>query len=954
MSDATDLRERLVGRGTESDRLASAGTGAAAGTHTARLLVGPPGIGKSALLDAFCAGVPAGVRTARARGRERTSDISFAVVRDLFRDLVPGDATEDPDLFEGGARWSVSALDEGSAGAEPDNLYPVLHGLYWLTANLTARSPLVLVVDDLQWCDDASLAFVGFLLRRSVGLPLGVVLASRTDGAGALPERLAEVGAQVGAALTEVRPLDRSGVGRLAAARSGGGAGGAGGTVPELPQAPLLDALTEASGGNPLLVEQLVAELGPATGEGATDRVHRLGREVIDSLVERHVFDAPPHVRAVASAVAVVGAEQTAVLATLSGVPAGSVVEAVGTLARTEVFAPDRSDFRHDLLRSAVLRGLPGDELDDLRRRGARVLSDAGRPAEVVAAVLLVLPGAGEPWMIDVLLEAADAAAHRGARPAVARYLEPVVAARPGDIGVRTRLAAALGQNEPERAVAHLRDALDRAADLPSRAQVAVQLAMTSLAVQQAPRAVRVLEDVLDTMDRELPSDPGPGATELRTHVEAALLVVGLDEKKTVAATIDRMGRMATPAGRTPAERQKLAMMTVTRAMDGEDAPATVDLARRVLLVDEATLGGWAVLASSLVLRLADEVDESTAVLDRLVAQSREQASAWTYSLAVGTRATNHVVVGDLAEGEADARTALDIAEQEAWRGNTVVPRIALANVRHLQGDPEAALALLDGIVRPRLEDFAWEYHDYLMARAGATADTGDTDWALATYRRCGDSLEAAGIANPVLAPWWLHAAVLLAGSGRAHEAHGIVERGADRARRWGTARGRGLALVARGVVTPGRGGTDLLGEAVAVLEGSPARTELILAHHLLGRAMLDAEYPEAAREELRQAATLAARCGALRAATAARELLVQAGGRMRPPTGSPLDPLTSAERRVVALAAEGARNREIAEALFVTLRTVEVHLTSAFRKLGVPDRAALAGIVGAARTRLG
>ncbi len=944
MSDATDRGVRLVGRGSESAWLASAGAGAAAGAHVVRLLVGPPGIGKSALLDHLCAEVPAGVRTVRARGRERTCDISFAVVRELFGDLVADAVPVDPELFEGGARWSAAALDEPSSDPGPDNLYPVLHGLYWLTVNLTARAPLVLVVDDLQWCDDASLAFLGFLLRRSAGLPLAVVLASRTDGAGALPERLAEIRTQVGAAVTEVRPLDRSGVGRLAAAR------GAGPTGAEAPQVPFVDALTEASGGNPLLVEQLVAELGPVTGDDATERIHRLGREVVDGLVERHVFDAPSHVRAVAAAVAVVGAEQTTVLATLSGVPAGSVVDAVATLVRTEVFAPDRSDYRHDLLRSAVLRGLPGDELDDLRRRGARVLSDAGRPAEVVAAVLLVLPGAGEPWMVDVLLEAAAAAAHRGARPAVARYLEPVVAARPDDVGARIRLATALAQHEPDRAVAHLRVALDRAVDLPSRAQAAVALAMTSLAVQQAPRAVRVLQDLLDTMDRELPADPGPEATELRTHVEAALLVVGLDEKKTVAATIDRMGRMARPAGRTPAERQKLAMMTVTLAMDGDDAAAAVDLARRVLLVDEATLGGWAVLASSLVLRLADEVEESTAVLDRLVAQSREQASAWTYSLAVGTRATNHVVVGDLAEGEADARTALDIAEQEAWRGNTVVPTIALANVRQQQGDPEAALELLGGIVRPRLEDFAWEYHDYLMAFAGATADVGDVDRALATYRRCGDSLEAAGIANPVLAPWWVHAAVLLADSGRAHEAHGIVEGGADRAARWGTGRGRGLALLARGVVTAGPRGEDMLREAVAVLEGSPARTELILAHHLLGRAMLVSDHAEDAREQLRQAATLAARCGALRAARVARELLVQAGGRMRPPTGSPLDPLTGAERRVVALAAEGARNREIAEALFVTLRTVEVHLTSAFRKLGVTDRAALAGIVDAAR----
>ncbi|ANY10582.1 helix-turn-helix transcriptional regulator [Pseudonocardia sp. HH130630-07] len=946
MSDHSPGRRRLVGRDVESAWLAEALVAAAAGEPAVRLLVGRAGIGKSALLDQLCDTRPPGadVRLLRARGREQTADVSFAVVRDLFGPLGLGSGAGSPELLEGGARWSMSALAEDFAGADPDNVYPVLHGLYWLTVNLTTQAPLLVVVDDLQWCDDGSLAFLAFLLRRCAGLPLAVVLATRTDETGTLPARLAGIGGQIGVDVKQVRPLGRADIARLAVAR--------GPLDAEPLHADLLDALAEASGGSPLLVERLVAELGPVTREQATGRVHELGREVLDRLVERHVV--APDVAAVASAVAVVGAEATDVLASLSGVPAGSVKDAVDILVRTDVFAPGRTDFRHDLLRSAVLRRLPEDRLTELRRRGARVLSDAGRPAESVAAVLLALPEISEPWMADVLLEAATAAGHRGAQPAVARYLAPVLQARPHDVGVRMRLAAALGQTAPDEAVRQLREALDLAPDLPTRARVAVQLAMTSLAVQQAPEGARILQDVLDALDTAADTDSGPEATELRTHVEAALLVAGLDEKSTVAETIARLRRMSVPAGRTPAERQKLAMMTVAKAMEGDGADAAVEMARRVLLVDEATLGGWAVLASSLVLRLADEVEESTAVLDRLVTQSRRQASAWTYSLAIGTRSANQLLVGDLAGAEDDAQAALDVAEQEAWRGNTVVPTIALASVRHLQGSPEEALALLDGLSRPRLEDFAWEYHLYLMTRAGASADTGDVEVALALYRRCGQSLDAAGIANPMLAPWWAHAAVLLADTGRAAAARGMVELGEQSAARWGTARSRGLALIARGVITPGPGGPELLDEAVAVLENSPARMELILAYLRLGRAVLELGYPEAAREHLRHAATLAARCGALRAATAARELLVRAGGRMRRPTGSPLDPLTGAERRVVALAVDGARNREIAEALFITLRTVEVHLTSAFRKLGVADRAGLAQIVSGARVRRG
>ena len=141
MSDATDRGVRLVGRGSESAWLASAGAGAAAGSHVVRLLVGPPGIGKSVLLDGFCTEVPAGVRAARAHGRERTSDISFAVVRELFGALA-GAGPVDPALLEGGARWSAPALDEATAATSDSIMKPwsgeasAIRGSAWSTATL--------------------------------------------------------------------------------------------------------------------------------------------------------------------------------------------------------------------------------------------------------------------------------------------------------------------------------------------------------------------------------------------------------------------------------------------------------------------------------------------------------------------------------------------------------------------------------------------------------------------------------------------------------------------------------------------------------------------------------------------------------------------------------------------------------------------------------------------------
>jgi DNA-binding CsgD family transcriptional regulator len=94
----------------------------------------------------------------------------------------------------------------------------------------------------------------------------------------------------------------------------------------------------------------------------------------------------------------------------------------------------------------------------------------------------------------------------------------------------------------------------------------------------------------------------------------------------------------------------------------------------------------------------------------------------------------------------------------------------------------------------------------------------------------------------------------------------------------------------------------------------------------------------------------LAALCGAVALGDTARKLLVQAGGRIRILARTPLDSLTGSERRVTTMAAAGHSNRHIAEALFITLRTVETHLTSAYRKLGIAGRADLKALFAGSR----
>jgi DNA-binding CsgD family transcriptional regulator len=163
-------------------------------------------------------------------------------------------------------------------------------------------------------------------------------------------------------------------------------------------------------------------------------------------------------------------------------------------------------------------------------------------------------------------------------------------------------------------------------------------------------------------------------------------------------------------------------------------------------------------------------------------------------------------------------------------------------------------------------------------------------------------------------------------------------------ARSWGTPRAIGMALRTAGLAEGGERGLELLEEAAAVLEPSPARLEHARALVDLGAALRRANRRAAARDPLRRALDLADVCGAGPLAERARQELRAAGGRPRRPRVSGVDSLTASERRIAGLATDGLSTPEIAQALFITKKTVETHLGNVYRKLDIHSRAELAG----------
>ena len=194
---------------------------------------------------------------------------------------------------------------------------------------------------------------------------------------------------------------------------------------------------------------------------------------------------------------------------------------------------------------------------------------------------------------------------------------------------------------------------------------------------------------------------------------------------------------------------------------------------------------------------------------------------------------------------------------------------------------------------------------------------------------------------NPAAVDWRSQAAVAHAALGQRDAARALALEELALARRFGAPRALGIALRTLGVIGDE---LDHLEEAVDVLAASPARLEHARALADLGVALRHRRRIVEAREPLRHALDLAIRCGAAPLAERARAELLIAGARPRRPQLSGVDALTTNERRVAALAAEGRSNREIAQALYVSHKTVEKHLTAAYRKLGVGARQDLPG----------
>jgi DNA-binding CsgD family transcriptional regulator len=339
----------------------------------------------------------------------------------------------------------------------------------------------------------------------------------------------------------------------------------------------------------------------------------------------------------------------------------------------------------------------------------------------------------------------------------------------------------------------------------------------------------------------------------------------------------------------------------------------------------------------------ADELDDAVAVLDHAISNARARGSMPAVALASAFRAQAMLRRGAVLEAEADARTSLEVLDTELLGYCRPYVLSFAIDVLVELGRLDEAQQLL-ALAGPR-EQWPQLWQHILLAASEGRLLMAEGSFARAAevLIGCGQSFAPWQPRNPASAPWRSAAALALVAAGQREEALRLAQWELSHARRLDvTPRPLGLALRACGLVEGGEEGIELLTEAVAVLEQSTSRLEHARALVDLGAALRRSGSRVEARPKLREGLDAARRCGATPLAQRAWEELVAAGARPRGDAQAEGELLTPSELRVARLAADGRTNREIAQALFVSLRTVETHLTHVYQKLDIQSRSAL------------
>jgi DNA-binding CsgD family transcriptional regulator len=923
----------LLERERELELLSARLVDASCGHGSVVVVEGVAGIGKTALMTAVHGQARAnGFTTLAALSGELEQELPFSVVRQLFEPAVRSLT------LTGAARLSAPVFDDLRV-ADAATVGAVVHGLYWVCSDLAAECPLLLVIDDVHWVDGASLRFISYLARRITDIPVVLVLAGRpaTPGSGL---DLALGG------LTPVRlflqPLSEMAVGRL---------------VREILAVEADDAFcracAKASGGNPFLLAEGLRALSadgvrPVAAEAA--RVANLRPHTVSRAVLTRLAHLGPEATRLARALALLGpVENLHIAAALADLTTEQAAAAAEALAAEDIITRTRPiSLRHPLVRTVIYA-----DSTDLRRsiehkRAAALLASAGVSPDYLVPHLLATAPENDPRIVEQLRAAAASALGRGAPEIAAACLRRALAEPPdvGDrLGIMIEFAQALAMgNKPVEAADVLSSAADLVDDPFLRAELILQRAMTLFRAGHGTEVTACYDDVrriLRAREAEFLRRPG----------RLSLLVAGLAAMESPIGRIDLLERIP----RTDENTVRLIDSTLAfcfATSGARSADETFAAANRAAN-GELSVGpdAWILVNfASAAMSITDHHAEALDLLDRGIEIAQQHGDIGGYRYLCTLRSHSALYAGRLLEAEEAGRAALDLHEL------STMPEIQLAaavliDALVARGELAEAQAILSerGMERPVAVQMLID-HFVLMARARLRWRQNRLREALTDYGNCGTTLSEHGFTNPRFADWRADAAQVLFALGEVSEARKLAAENLELSHKFQAPGAIGIALRVNGLVGD-RDKLDSLAESVAILRTAGCGLELARSLTAQGAALRRAGHRSAALPVLREGLDLATRCGARPLADESRTELVAAGARPRRTALTGPDALTASELRVARLAAAEETNREIAQELFVSLRTVEVHLTNTYRKLGVQSRGQLATALAGAAT---
>ncbi len=956
---------------------------AAAGDGQLVVLEGAAGVGKSSLLRAAIdLARKRGLTVLAATGDEFEMDFGWGVVLQLLeRAIRQEDARGRAELLRGpaghaeallcgghgygdldgtdGADSSDEAVDsaevDGSAHETPAETWDVppaamRHALHWVVANLATRGPLLVTVDDLQWGDPPSVAFVAYLARRVHDLPIVLLVSSRSGVANETSRARERLAREPGAHHLVPPRLTTTGATELVRSRR-----------PRTSD-DVCAAVYDATGGNPFLVGVAVTILegaGEVPDALLTARLAEFTTQGLRFEIGEHLRHFDPTVVAIARAIAVVGPSVNwSVAAAVSGVTRADARRAVqvleadewlhaGTAAAHESLPAATDDWPisfHPLIRSAMVSTIAEDDLADLHAQAQRELAARGVASEHLAVHAMACRPAGSADTTAVLVRAARRARQSGAADLAldllrrAAHEPPPPAHRAEVLSLLARTAGVVGAPDLP---ARFDDAIEATADERTASGLSLQAG-------QALVAQRRYHEASAYFDRAVAADDGcdPSfSAELRA---ARLAALRFDDRRRAEwkTQIDRL-TAADIAGASFAGRALAAEIAYSCGISGTDLKRARAFA---LTAVDGDIGvelafanpfGWGTAMHAL--HQVNEYARAAAVAEAVATKAKRRGSAHTYGMAMTYLALMQLRLGRLPDALA---THGALASSMHANPPFFVPlNAADLSLTYLGlGQIDEAEATMRELAGSTYQGDLFE-SAIPEAQAWIQLARQDAVGAVDTLAPIGlDRAEKFSFPPSTTTCRTVLARARMA-SGDVAGAISVSDVELQLARAWGAPRALGIALTTAGIVRPGTAGLAYFDEAVAVLtpsedvlHGAWALTERGSRRREMGRT-------PAARTDLRDALAVAVEpthsAGLLERRVV--EELGRAGARTTRRAVSGVRSLTPTELLVARAASGQKSNSEIAAELFVSRKAIEFHLSNAYRKLEIRGRRELA-----------